>query len=62
MTQTFLRLAPVGLWSRIGSFFSRRTRLDTPAHKQSSQQQAERDRLPERDESFYWGFCTFGHW
>ncbi|WP_156942641.1 hypothetical protein [Mesorhizobium sp. L48C026A00] len=62
MTQTFLGLAAVDVWSRLRMFFSqsREAAADTPAPKEVVRQGEERSRLPERDESFY--LCMYGHW
>ncbi|RWQ35346.1 MAG: hypothetical protein EOS20_18720 [Mesorhizobium sp.] len=62
MTQTFLRLATVDVWSRLQMFFSqdREAAADTSAPQEDVPQAEERSRLPERDESFY--LCMYGHW
>lgn len=62
MTQTFLGLTAVDVWSRLRMFFSqgREAAADTSAPKEDARQGEERSRLPERDESFY--LCMYGHW
>ncbi|MER8368708.1 hypothetical protein [Mesorhizobium sp. M1378] len=62
MTQTFLGLAAVNVWSRLRMFFSQGVEpaADTSAPKEGARQGEELSRLPERDESFY--LCMYGHW
>ncbi|CAH2400753.1 hypothetical protein MES5069_270028 [Mesorhizobium escarrei] len=62
MTQTFLGLAAVDVWSRLRMFFSRgrEAAADTFAPREDVRQGEELLRLPERDESFY--LCMYGHW
>jgi hypothetical protein len=61
MTQTFLGLAAVDVWSRLRMLFSQghEAAADTSTSKEDVRQGEERSRLPEREESFY--LCMYGH-
>lgn len=58
MKQTFLS----HIWTSIRALPCRRTTNRPQAWTGESLSRAERDRLPEHDESFYWGWCMHGHW
>ena len=64
MSGTILQAAPANFRERVQSFFlgARDAERNAPGREEDPAARAERERLPERDESFYWGFCMFGHW
>jgi len=64
MIGTILQAAPTHFRARVRSIFlgDHDSADRTPARDEDNEAKAERERLPERDESFYWGFCMFGHW